>query len=210
MGVAEKSREKQHAVQGRDRPWASAEPGLIFLDPSLKAIAFNREAGAILTYPGGTDSGIATLRIPEAILEKLKLRGSDCAPVLSYFRAGKREYICWACSLESHYEGLPQHLLALMLLRNSSTTEMVNRVSAQYKLTDRERETLEAISHGLSGKEAAEQMNISPNTVRAYLRFIMVKMGVGTRAGLLAKILEHNLSLHLEFDSVERLQQLAW
>ncbi len=210
MAAYAKSHRKPHAVQGREHPWVAAQPGLILLDPSLKAIAFNREAEAILTYPRGRDLGAATsMRIPEAVLEKIsELGSSECGSVLTYFHAGRREYVSWACSLESH-DGLPQRLIAVMLLRNSSTMELVTRVSAQYKLTDRERETLEAISLGLSSKEAAERMKISPNTVRAYLRLIMMKMGVGTRAGVLAKILEHNLSLNQAAGSAGRLQ-LAW
>jgi DNA-binding CsgD family transcriptional regulator len=34
-------------------------------------------------------------------------------------------------------------------------------------------------------------MAISPNTVKAFLRLIMIKMGVTTRAGIVAKILDH-------------------
>jgi DNA-binding CsgD family transcriptional regulator len=202
-----KSGLKPHKVQGREHPWVAAEPGLILLDPSLKALAFNPEAEAILAYPDRRGSGEATnLRIPEEVLEKIgELGSSGCASLLTYFQAGRREYVAWACSLESH-SGLPERLVALMLLRNSSTMELVTRVSAQYKLTDRERETLEAISQGLSSKEAAERMHISPNTVRTYLRLIMMKMSVGTRAGVLAKILAHNLSLNQYTDSVERLQ----
>ncbi len=209
MQVGVKRRQGQQ-TQARSHPWVSSQPGLILLDPSLKAIAYNREAEVILTYPVGAGPGAAPdLPIPEAILEQIKSHGSDSAPVLTYFHAGRREYVSWACALESHGGSLPERFMALMLIRNSSTVEMVNRVSAQYKLTDRERETLEAISLGLTSKEAAERMNISPNTVRAYLRLIMVKMGVGTRAGVLAKILEHNLSLNRQIDSVERLQ-MAW
>jgi DNA-binding NarL/FixJ family response regulator len=32
-------------------------------------------------------------------------------------------------------------------------------------------------------------MKISPNTVKVFLRMIMIKMGVTTRAGILARIL---------------------
>jgi DNA-binding CsgD family transcriptional regulator len=33
-------------------------------------------------------------------------------------------------------------------------------------------------------------MNISPNTVKAFLRLIMIKMGVSRRVGILSKVLE--------------------
>jgi DNA-binding CsgD family transcriptional regulator len=65
-------------------------------------------------------------------------------------------------------------------------------MAAQFNLTEREREALQGISVGLSSKELAERMRISPNTVKAYLHLVMVKMGVTSRAGIVAKILEHN------------------
>jgi len=34
-------------------------------------------------------------------------------------------------------------------------------------------------------------MSISPNTVKAFLRLIMVKMGVTSRSGVVGKILAH-------------------
>ena len=43
---------------------------------------------------------------------------------------------------------------------------------------------------GLTSKEVAIRMNISPNTVKAFLRLVMGKMGVTTRAGIVAKLLE--------------------
>jgi len=58
-------------------------------------------------------------------------------------------------------------------------------------LTDREHEVLKEIAAGLTSKEVAQRMNISPNTVKVFLRMIMMKMGVSTRSGVIAKLLEH-------------------
>jgi DNA-binding CsgD family transcriptional regulator len=41
---------------------------------------------------------------------------------------------------------------------------------------------------GLTSKEIAQRMGISPNTVKAFLRLVMVKMGVSTRSGIVGKI----------------------
>jgi hypothetical protein len=48
---------------------------------------------------------------------------------------------------------------------------------------------LRGISLGLSSKVMADRMDISPNTVKAFLRLIMIKMGVTSRAGIVANIL---------------------
>jgi DNA-binding CsgD family transcriptional regulator len=61
-------------------------------------------------------------------------------------------------------------------------------VSSQFGLTRREQETIQLLLQGLTSKEIAERMGISPNTVKAFLRLVMVKMGVSTRSGIVGKI----------------------
>jgi len=41
---------------------------------------------------------------------------------------------------------------------------------------------------GLTSKEIASRMNISPNTVKAFFRMVMTKMLVSTRSGIVGKI----------------------
>ena len=57
--------------------------------------------------------------------------------------------------------------------------------------TEREQEALRGIAMGLTNKELAQRMNIAPNTVKTFLRLVMVKMGVARRTGVVAKLLEH-------------------
>ena len=40
---------------------------------------------------------------------------------------------------------------------------------------------------GFTNKEVGQRMNISPNTVKAFLKLIMMKMGVSTRSGIIGK-----------------------
>ena len=57
-------------------------------------------------------------------------------------------------------------------------------------LTRRERQVVEFLIQGLTSKEIANRMKISPNTVKVFLRMVMVKMGVSTRSGVIGKILQ--------------------
>ncbi len=43
---------------------------------------------------------------------------------------------------------------------------------------------------GLTSKEIAERMQISPNTVKAFIKLVMIKMGVSTRLGVIGKIIK--------------------
>jgi len=61
-------------------------------------------------------------------------------------------------------------------------------ICTRFGLTPREQVTVRLLFDGLTSKEIAGRMNISPNTVKAFLRLVMVKMGVSTRSGILGKI----------------------
>jgi len=62
-------------------------------------------------------------------------------------------------------------------------------VSQQFNLTRREREALEYLLQGLTSKAIANRMNISPNTVKAFLRMIMIKTGVSSGSAMVGKII---------------------
>jgi len=63
-------------------------------------------------------------------------------------------------------------------------------LEVRFQLTEREREAVEHLSEGLTSKEIAQRMNISHNTVKTFLRLVMIKMGVTTRSGVIGKIIE--------------------
>jgi DNA-binding CsgD family transcriptional regulator len=64
---------------------------------------------------------------------------------------------------------------------------VLQAASERFHLTDREEEVLQFLLEGLTSKEIADRMAISPNTVKAFLRLIMIKMGVSTRSGIVGK-----------------------
>ena len=84
--------------------------------------------------------------------------------------------------------GDSQSSLAVFLERGSSGSIPLAQVAERFKLTTREREVLQCLSEGgLTTKEIAARIRISPNTVKSFLRLIMLKMGVTTRSGILGK-----------------------
>ena len=171
---------------------APAEAGMVLLDLSLQPIAFDSGAAAIL-HDSPDRNGNPDFTLPKEVLETIRSRNpNELSLVKTHFRLGKREYSCRAYLLESRIGNSTMPILALHLERDSSYNDALNEVIAAYHLTSREQEALRGISIGLTSKELAERMSISPNTVKAFLRLIMIKMGVTTRAGIVAKLLEHN------------------
>jgi DNA-binding CsgD family transcriptional regulator len=168
-----------------------ADVGVVLTDRSLKLLACDRGAAAILSYPNQADAVASSL--PREIMDALRHRKpTDLASIRTHFHMGKNEYMCRAYLVESHNESLTEPLMALHLEKVSSTSDAIHEVGAKYHLTDRELEALRGISMGLTSKEVAERMNISPNTVKAFLRLIMIKMGVTTRGGIVANILNRS------------------
>jgi DNA-binding CsgD family transcriptional regulator len=167
-----------------------AEVGLVLVDLSLKLIAYDRGAAAILnSHPLGLKPDASGF-LPREILDILRGRKlTELSPVKTHFRMGKIEYMCRAYLVESYTGLTAEPMVALHLERVSSTSDAICEVGAKYNLTEREQEALRGISMGLTSKEVAERMNISPNTVKAFLRLIMIKMGVTTRGGIVANIL---------------------
>ena len=180
---------KDHGKQ--ERPAAAADTGLILLDHSFKIVALDRGAAAIIreqAQPLGSPQAAMTL--PREILNTVRdCKISAIQSLRMYTRFGKNDYVCRACILEWQNWLSTKPLTAIHLAKVCSSNDAISDVSLKFQLTTREQEVLRGISLGLSSKVMADRMKISPNTVKAFLRLIMIKMGVASRAGIVANIL---------------------
>jgi DNA-binding CsgD family transcriptional regulator len=131
--------------------------------------------------------------------------------VVGEFRSAKRTYLCRSFPLGfalnqsngNHTKGaMPEGgLLIVMLERKSNEAVTIAELSQRFSLTMREQETVKYLLEGLTSKEIAERMSISPNTVKAFIRLVMVKMNVSTRSGIIGKIVGWKAGLGLETGS---------
>ena len=67
----------------------------------------------------------------------------------------------------------------------------MNDPGGRVPLTKREREILGALAEGMSGAQIAEQLVLSPETVRTHVRNAMSKLGASTRSQAVALALQH-------------------
>lgn len=174
----------------------AAEAGLVLLDVSLTPIAFDQGAVAILqtSNPAGIQPQPASWIPIEAMNLISSRQPADLSPVKTHLRIGNSQYLCRSYLVESHTGLLTRPIVALYFEKDPSAGDMVNEAAARYHLTEREQQVLIGISSmGLTNKELAVRMNISPNTIKAFLRLIMIKMGVTTRAGMVSKLLRKPL-----------------
>jgi DNA-binding CsgD family transcriptional regulator len=150
-------------------------------------------AEAILSSLNRSGSLPDSLRLPEEILSLLAEHSDgDLQDASSAVSVAGHEYGFRIFRMKASSDTAMRPTLALYLRRESSIADAVLHAGADYRLTDREQQALIGMTMGLTSKELAAQMNISPNTVKAYLRLIMIKMGVTTRAGIVGKLLDQN------------------
>jgi DNA-binding CsgD family transcriptional regulator len=168
--------------------WTGA--GFVLMDSSLNPISFNAEAVQILGYPNKPAnprrSDILFTKISSTLLNGQPLGG---ARSVTEFRSGRRRYFCRVFVLDAHANDPSHPCIAVLLERGPSVLIPLSQVSQQFNLTQREGEALAYLLQGLSSREIANRMNISPNTVKAFMRMIMIKTGVSSRSAVLRKIM---------------------
>jgi len=168
--------------------------GVILLDVRLNVLAFDEGAAAILQISQGRHTDAP---FPQQILAALQKRASTAAGLESRSRKFRVElrgkaYICRVHPASSCSDGFPASVTVLHIAREVNMDDELTRISSEYGLTGRERQAVQGILSGLSSKEVARQMGISPNTVKAFLRLAMGRMGVCSRTGIIAKLFTPN------------------
>lgn len=170
---------------------AASNQGFILLDTRLRPIAYNSEAVQILSFPTKPDRiRQASLFLHDKIRSNILSGGSPEMPEFAKeWKAGKRTYNCRVFHINCCNEMKSPIAFALILERRVSHVAALADLSREFELTNRECQTVSLLVEGLTSKEIASRMQISPNTVKAFLRLVMVKMDVSTRSGIVGKAL---------------------
>jgi DNA-binding CsgD family transcriptional regulator len=181
--------------EGNQVQVAATRPGLIVVDASLNLVASNSEAVQILTFPEPVDKvrhldALVTNIVRSQLVDR---QASRTPGFVDEFRSAKRTYLCRSFSLDltanrGNGSSASSGLVIVMLERKSNGAVTIAEIAQRFGLTARERETVQYLLQGLTSKEIAQRMRISPNTVKAFIRLVMVKMSVSTRSGIIGKI----------------------
>lgn len=171
--------------------------GFVVADSSLRPLSANHEAIAILLYSGALEpphsfTEAFEKKIRGGLLRAHSLSSSQDAtnPVIQ-FKSGRREYLCRAFLLDHESnEGISDAAAVLVVMeRRVSGCLAMCQLTQQFHLTHREAEVLTLLLQGLSSKEMAGRMRISLNTVKAFIRLVMIKMGASSRSEIAATVL---------------------
>ena len=181
---------------GRTIRHNSPRVGFLLLDASFEPIYANDDAIQILTYPKGQRER-RELRSLDGVLGKkirsLLFDNHSSSPSLppTAFLSGRRHYHCRAFAVESNSTN-PSDATVVLFQRGLRESIDVAQMAPAFHLTEREQETVGFLIEGLTSKEIATHMNISPNSVKAFIRLVMIKMGVSTRSGIIGKIVKNH------------------
>jgi two-component system nitrate/nitrite response regulator NarL len=113
------------------------------------------------------------------------------ADLFAAIRAGARGYllknmdaaeVIYAIQRVYAGEAMIAPAMAVKLLKEFATTPARAPTPEEEDLTEREREVLQLVARGLSNKEIATHLALSPHTVKAHLRTILDKLHLRSRA----------------------------
>jgi len=173
---------------------ADSSEGFLLLNSSLNPIFVNRAAAEILSYPQKPER---QKNLDDFLVNKIRStlfseRGSRVSAPVATFQSGRRAYQCRTYRVNALAKGDSEASLAVLLERGLGKPNPLVQFSERFHLTNREKEVFQYLSDGRTTKEIALGMEISPNTVKAFLRAIMLKMGVSTRSGVVGKALSRS------------------
>ena len=168
--------------------------GFLLLDAALKPLYVNAQASEILFHP---EKRTKAKDFAEQLASKVRTivanGGSNGSiSVCNEFVSGSRHYHCrffgvWLPGDNSN--GSKGSSWALLLERGPQAAADILNICHNYHLSQREGEAVQLLVEGLTNKEIATRMAISPDTVKVFLRFAMMKMGVSSRSGIISKFI---------------------
>jgi DNA-binding CsgD family transcriptional regulator len=168
-------------------------PGLLLFDAAGALLSANDDALAHLDdLPEGPAVRTASgMRVPAWIQSTaLKARAiaqerdRGHARVRVRARSG-RWLVCHASCLREADGSLGP---SAVVIEPAKTSEVVPLIVDAYELTERETEVTQCIARGLSTGQIAQQLHLSPHTVRDYVKAVFEKVGVSSRGELVGKL----------------------
>ena len=172
------------------RLFEAAGVALALVDDARRITRVNR---AFCDLVGHTQERAATMRLDDLVapgtqsvaIPAWDVRTAGTRPArVSVVRADGTRIDVRFGALSSVIKG--SHLIVLAASRAARPTDMGSGRRHGGKLTRREQESLRLVARGMTTTVAAQQLGISPETVRTHVRNAMNKLGARTRAQAIA------------------------
>lgn len=185
--------------------------------PAIKnikeAVFQNQEAAKILTYStlspegGNTVANVSLLcskwrRLLENQIATLIESGDTCAErssppyFLEVIRSGRRKYVVKGTALLGGRSADEQENYLFLLERICSEKINMPLIARQWNLSRREQDIVRLLFADRCNKEISYLLGLSINTIKAYMKLLMRKLGVSSRAGIVSCLLTKEPARH--------------
>ena len=111
--------------------------------------------------------------------------------MLDTFKSDRRIYSVKGLSLSNHKssQDIKGNRYIFILERMQPDKINLSLLSRQFNLNQRERDIVRLLIKERGNKEIAEVLGLSLNTIKSYLKILMRKLGVSSRAGIITCLL---------------------
>ncbi|MGP4024565.1 helix-turn-helix transcriptional regulator [Actinomadura sp. 3N407] len=170
-----------------------ADVGLLVLDADDGVSMSNQAADCWLDELGTGDRAGARLPlvVPAVARQARALCGAAAAPAPADVRPARARVRTrsgqWLIVRGSMLGDGPESPVAVML-EAARPAEMAPLMVDAYGFTDGERRVTELVAQGLSTRQIAARLHVSPYTVQDHLKSIFAKSGTGSRGDLVARL----------------------
>ena len=169
-------------------------------EPQIALVSLNLEDGLL--------AGLAVLRDVHTLFPKtrpiLMVEASEPEMVINAFRAGAKGIFCRTGSFEALCKCISavhkgqiwatsdELQSVLEVLARAAPLQRFN--GSRVRLTKREEEVVDLVTHGLTNREISKKLNLSAHTVKNYLFRIFDKLGISSRVELVIYALDQRES----------------
>lgn len=168
--------------------------GVVIIDASGEILYINEEARAVFATfcTIGNSSDKDPSSIDKAIIDSINLHlGSLSANESTCIICPETNVMYALRTLPLHKPRKKGKPCIMVLIEGVTMNRQfdINAVQKQFGLTKRETEVTFCLTKGLTNKEIANALSLSPETIHDYIKKIMKKLKTTTRAGIVGKVL---------------------
>jgi DNA-binding CsgD family transcriptional regulator len=171
-------------------------PGTALYDAACRLLSFDDQAHHWLSEIAGDDwrdvRPALTPVVAAVARAPMVAAGRERGPASSRVQAPSGQWIYVQASCLSMPDGSPGPIA--VTIGPAKSSQMAPIIIEAYGLTPREQQITQAVARGMSNQDIAVALHLSPHTVRDHLKAIFVKLNVGTRGELAAKLFAEHYS----------------
>ncbi len=161
----------------------------------LGLLILDQEGEVLFSSPEGEEILMAIPSFSVLCARVLSGGGPECLEMIVRPSGSARWYKVRVVALKKRIEDLPAVVAVFVeavdvVVEAAATDTPVDalKISRNLKLSRRENQVIAAVGVGMTDKQIATKLGVSPETVRGYLKAIRAKLGVSTRTAILHKI----------------------